>query len=114
MSIRVRCPGCLEPFRVREESAGLRARCRKCPARFRLPGRLTAQVPTNLAVPEGPEELGPVPETLPWTPTQVFAASFVFGPLAGGVVSGINFLRMGQGVLLLPSVLAGALLFLGW
>jgi hypothetical protein len=47
----------------------------------------------------------------PWTPAQVFGGSFLFGPLAGGVLSGLNFARMGKRERLVPSVLAGAALF---
>lgn len=33
---------------------------------------------------------------LAWSPNQIFGISFLFGPVAGGVVAAINFRRIGQ------------------
>lgn len=40
------------------------------------------------------------------------AASFLFGPVAGGVITGINFGRLGKQALLTPSILLGVVAFL--
>jgi hypothetical protein len=53
----------------------------------------------------------PVAGDRPWTPVQVFAATFLFGPFAGGLVAGINFSRLGRAFLLVPSLIFGAFLF---
>lgn len=35
-------------------------------------------------------------DSRPWMPMQLFAASLVFGPLAAGLVAGLNFSRIGH------------------
>jgi hypothetical protein len=74
--------------------AGLRCRCPSCSAAIRVPDA-SAPVSGN-----------------PWTPTQLFAASYVFGSLAAGAALGVNLARLGKRGLLLPCLLAGGLLFL--
>ena len=48
----------------------------------------------------------------PWQPSQIFAASVLFGPAACGVVAGINFRRLGQPQLAGLSIAAGLGAFL--
>lgn len=47
----------------------------------------------------------------PWMPQQLLAASLVFGPLAAGIVAGVNFARMGHKASARPIVLISALYF---
>src|SRR5262245_36939262 len=47
------------------------------------------------------------PDDRPWIPTQLFGAGFLFGGLAGGILSAINFRRLGSPGLVVPSILAG-------
>ena len=48
----------------------------------------------------------------PWTPVQVFGTALLFGAGAAGLISGINFRRMGKEKLLWPSIAAGLVIFL--
>ena len=48
----------------------------------------------------------------PWTPVQVFGTAFLFGAGAAGLISGINFRRMGKEKFLWPSIAAGLVVFL--
>jgi len=48
----------------------------------------------------------------PWTPIQIFGTAFIFGAGAAGLISGINFRRMGKEKLLWPSIAAGLIVFL--
>jgi hypothetical protein len=46
----------------------------------------------------------------PWFPFQILLAYWICGPLAGGVVAGLNFARMGKREYLIPYFLMGAIL----
>jgi hypothetical protein len=48
----------------------------------------------------------------PWFPFQILLAYWICGPLAGGVVAGLNFARMGKREYLIPCFVLGAILFL--
>src|SRR5262249_51034575 len=99
--------------------------CERC-GQVNVAGSNGPAEPVRHASPEPPrvpaaevqrEPAGQVPvgaarsEDRPWTPLQVFAMSFLFGPVAGGVIAGINFARLGKRQYLVPSILAGAVLF---
>jgi hypothetical protein len=47
----------------------------------------------------------------PWTPWQIAAVSVTFGAGACGAVAGLNFVRLGKRQYLIPSVVAGWVLF---
>jgi hypothetical protein len=47
----------------------------------------------------------------PWTPWQIAATSFLFGAGACGAAAGLNFVRLGKRQYLVPSVLAGLVVF---
>jgi MFS family permease len=98
MSIVFLCPECHEENRVRNDLAGMDVRCPHCSVRVPVPREESRQ-----------DRHGGT--ALPWLPMQAFAASFLFGPLAGGVVTGINFSRLGKRFLLLPCALMGLVLF---
>ena len=48
----------------------------------------------------------------PWTPVQIFGTAFIFGAGAAGLISGINFHRLGREKLVWPSILGGLCIFL--
>jgi hypothetical protein len=98
MPIAFTCPECGGKLRARAELAGLDVRCGHCSTRVAVPRANSAPARPGAA--------------LPWRPAQAFAASFLFGPLAGGLTTGINFARMGRRAWLLPCALLGLLLFL--
>jgi hypothetical protein len=58
-----------------------------------------------------PPAVAPTTER-PWTPNQIFGVCFLFGAVAGGVIAGLNFARMGKRPYLIPCIVAGSLLFL--
>ncbi len=47
----------------------------------------------------------------PWMPKQLLACSLLFGPLAAGIVAGVNFARMGHKSTASPIILISALFF---
>jgi hypothetical protein len=112
IAIEFHCPKCKEAVSVPEEYDEPYVWCHNCLTRIGVPG--TSPLP--VFGPRTPARATPA-LTPPWTPWQVLASSFLFGPLAGGVVTGINFARMGKRVRLSPWVfaipwtLAGAVLF---
>jgi len=56
-------------------------------------------------------ESSPLAGPLPWTPTELLALTYLFGPVAGGMAAGINFKRLGKANLLAPSIFLGVVLF---
>src|SRR5262245_48094907 len=88
------CPSCDATLSPRERAAGWCEACGK-----RLPSGHGGAAAAGV-------------EDRPWLPAQLLAATFLFGPLAGGMVGGINFARLGKPGRLVPCVLAGAVLFL--
>jgi hypothetical protein len=104
---RFRCPLCKETVHVPVDYSGADVRCRKCLTRIAVPRN---GAPRDLSLPPPTTGPGAVPR-LPWTPLQIFAGSFLFGPLAGGVVAGLNFVRLCKPAWRIPSFVAGAVLF---
>lgn len=52
-------------------------------------------------------------DTPPWNPWILLPVSFLFSVLAGGILAGLNFRRLGKPSLLWPSILLTTVLFLG-
>lgn len=48
----------------------------------------------------------------PWLPGQLIAASFLFGPLAGAIVAGVNFTRLGNKSMRTTTIVLGTVVFL--
>jgi hypothetical protein len=111
--VQFRCPKCKETVSVPEEYDEPYVWCHNCLTRIGVPAPRSQPV----LWPSIPARATTRPPPPPWSPWQVLASSFLFGPLAGGVVTGINFARTGKRVslrpwiLVIPWSLAGAVLF---
>src|SRR5262245_51156546 len=97
MRVAVSCPRCGRRRVVGARPADLGVRCPVCHEfmdvdRSPPPGR-------------APEDVRP------WTPWQVAAVSVAFGAGACGAAAGLNFVRLGERQYLIPSVVAGSVLF---
>jgi predicted Zn finger-like uncharacterized protein len=107
MSVRFPCPECQTAIRARDHLAGLQVRCPACSVQIAVPRPVRR--PAALC-PEVKKAV-PAAQVKPWLPGQVFAISFLCGPLAGGVATGVNFSHMGKRSAVVPWALAGAALF---
>lgn len=93
----ITCPNCQICLCTAEAASG---RCESCGKA--VPRRLRRR----------PADAAANPEVRPWTPWQILAVSFAFGAAACGIVTGVNFVRMGQSARAVPSFLAGIVVFL--
>jgi hypothetical protein len=99
----VTCPHCDICLSAQEKKDGKCESCNKA-----LPRSMRSRARTR--IPEA-TTAATTSDVRPWTPFQIMAASFVFGSAACGVITGINFARLGKSASLAPSVLAGIVVF---
>ncbi len=108
IATRYRCPKCNTPVHVREDGHGVGPRCPRCSAQLKVPRAGAPHRPALEAL-SAPRVLAV--KKMPWSPGLIFAASFLFGPLAGGVLTAINFARMDRPHRRVRCAVIGALLF---
>jgi hypothetical protein len=109
MTIQFHCPECNEALRAREELAGVTISCKACSMRVEVP-RSSSRGRTDSASIDSPPQAEEARGN-PWTPAQIFAGSFLFGPLTGGTLAGVNFVRLGARGYQVVCIVAGAILF---
>src|SRR5262249_22865513 len=107
-----KCPTC---GAVAGDRSQVQARLREL-ERDRARRRTAEPLPAGGQTATGPSRRAPEgaagSEDRPWMPSQILAASFLFGPAAGGVIAGINFARMGKRQYRVPTIVVASFLFL--
>jgi len=90
--MKVRCPKCREPLRIKDEAAGKKVRCPNCQAVLAVPA------PSPPAQPEAPSPLGAAPPSSGAGPARVTPLVYI-RCLFGGVWSQVGWAVLGIGLI---------------